>query len=85
VAFGSGVHTCLGQNLARADAQIFLDEMLRKMPEYEIDSAAVRPYTKIPLVSGYSSMPITFPPGKAHGAERGPFPVLQSPRLTPLA
>jgi cytochrome P450 len=84
VAFGTGIHTCLGQNLARADAQIFLDEMLRRMPEYEIDLAAVRPYTKIPLVSGYSSMPITFPPGKPHSAERGPFPHLQSPRLAPM-
>jgi hypothetical protein len=51
------------------------------MPDFQIDFGNVRPYAKIPLVSGYSSMPITFTPGPCETGGRGAFPVLKSPRI----
>jgi cytochrome P450 len=35
-AFGKGVHKCPGANLARAELRIFLEEWLRRIPEFSI-------------------------------------------------
>jgi cytochrome P450 len=63
LAFGAGIHRCLGAFLAPAEMRLLLEEVLRRMPDYEIDYDAVRPYPTIPLVNGYIAMPATFPPG----------------------
>jgi cytochrome P450 len=42
VAFGSGVHRCLGSNLARMELRVALEEWLRRVPSFELaDPAAV--------------------------------------------
>lgn len=38
MAFGSGVHTCVGSMLARRELAIFLEEWLTRMPEFRIKS-----------------------------------------------
>jgi cytochrome P450 len=63
LAFGTGVHRCLGAFLAPAEMTVLLDEVLRRMPDYRIDPAGVVPYPTIPLVNGYVAMPATFTPG----------------------
>jgi cytochrome P450 len=38
VAFGLGVHRCLGSNLARLELTVALQEWLRAFPDYELDT-----------------------------------------------
>jgi cytochrome P450 len=84
LAFGWGIHACLGQNLARADLRIFLTEILRRMPDFEVDLDRVEPYSSVPLVSGYAAMPMRFTPGRPSEADPGDWPVLTAPRLRPV-
>ena len=41
LAFGHGVHYCLGAHLARLETRIALDALVRRFPHYEIDRAGV--------------------------------------------
>jgi cytochrome P450 len=36
MAFGRGVHKCPGANLARAELRVFLEEWLKRIPEFQI-------------------------------------------------
>jgi cytochrome P450 len=36
VGFGFGMHSCIGLNLARLEAQIWLNQLLDELPEYEL-------------------------------------------------
>ncbi|WP_433359829.1 cytochrome P450 [Streptosporangium sp. CA-115845] len=63
LAFGYGVHRCLGAFLAPAEMIVLLEEVLRRMPDYTISAAQVTSYPTIPLVNGYISMPARFTPG----------------------
>ena len=40
LAFGFGTHFCLGAALARLEARVGLEELWRRLPDYEIDLAA---------------------------------------------
>ena len=45
VAFGLGIHRCLGSNLARMELQVAVDEWMQRIPDFELadpDPAAVR-------------------------------------------
>jgi cytochrome P450 len=64
LAFGHGIHRCLGAFLAPAEMILLLEEVLRRMPNYTIDVDKVRQYPTIPLVNGYIAMPAVFPPGE---------------------
>ena len=37
LTFGKGVHYCLGANLARLEGKVALDELLNRLPEWDID------------------------------------------------
>lgn len=39
VAFGLGIHRCLGSNLARLELSVALQEWVRAFPDYELDPA----------------------------------------------
>ena len=59
LAFGEGIHFCLGAPLARLEARIALPEFLRAIPSYEIDTPAerlprhtVRGFARLPAVIG---------------------------------
>ena len=62
-AFGLGIHRCIGSNFVRAEFQIVLEEVLRRLPDYTIDTAAAQPYPSIGIVNGWISLPATFTPG----------------------
>jgi cytochrome P450 len=85
LAFGAGIHACLGQSLARADLRIFLAEILRRMPGFEIDLQRTRAYEAVPLVNGYAAMPMRFEPGSPSVPQPPDWPVLTAPRLRPVA
>ena len=57
LAFGYGIHFCLGAALARIEGRVVLDELLTRFPEWEIDEErAVRGRTS--TVRGWASMPV---------------------------
>jgi cytochrome P450 len=57
VAFGYGVHFCLGAALARLEGRIALEETFKRFPSWEVDRAncemvhtsTVRGYAKVPI------------------------------------
>jgi cytochrome P450 len=60
LAFGHGIHVCLGAALARLEMRISLEEFLARHPKYEIDEAhLVRVHSG--NVRGYAHMPVHLP------------------------
>jgi len=59
LAFGNGVHLCLGRHVARSEARIALEELLRRIPDYAvIEADAKRARTE--YVQGWLRLPIEF-------------------------
>ena len=57
LAFGFGMHVCLGASLARLEGRVALEEVLARLPEYEIEEGGlVRVHS--PNVRGYAHMPV---------------------------
>jgi cytochrome P450 len=57
VAFGYGIHFCLGAALARMEGRIALEEALARFPDWTVDHGRiVRLHTS--TVRGYSSVPV---------------------------
>ena len=60
VAFGYGIHFCLGAALARLEGRIALEEVLKRFPEWEVDwDRAVQAHTS--TVRGWDSLPVKIP------------------------
>ena len=60
LAFGYGAHFCLGAALARMEGKVALEEIFRRVPDYEVDhETKVRFHSS--NVTGWRSLPITFP------------------------
>ncbi len=59
VAFGYGIHFCLGAALARLEGRIALEETLKRFPTWSVDydrsemvhTSTVRGYSKVPIVT----------------------------------
>ena len=59
LSFGYGIHFCLGAALARLEGRIALEEVLRRFPDWEVDTdgarldpAVVRGWATLPVVPG---------------------------------
>lgn len=59
VAFGKGVHFCLGAALARMEARIALAALLDKLPDWEVDLSSAQRLRSGPI-RGYISLPISW-------------------------
>jgi cytochrome P450 len=59
LSFGTGVHFCLGQHLARLEGRILLEEILAAIPEFEVDDAGLRRIDG-EFLQGFRAMPIRF-------------------------
>lgn len=64
LGFGSGIHRCLGSNLARLIFQIALRQSLIRFPDYAIDRDRAERLPNLSRVNGWIGMPITFSPGQ---------------------
>ena len=58
VAFGFGIHLCVGAALARLETRIAFEELLARYPDYELAEPNVRAYSS--NVRGLQNLPITF-------------------------
>lgn len=61
MAFGTGIHSCLGAALARLEVRVCFEELLKRIPHYDIDMAR-SDRTHNPNVRGFTTLPITFEP-----------------------
>jgi cytochrome P450 len=57
LAFGYGIHFCLGAALARLEGRVAIDEVLKRFPTWEVDwDNAVRAHTS--TVRGWEALPV---------------------------
>lgn len=63
VTFGHGIHHCVGMNLARLELKLALEELLLRMPDYELVNPDTRPTLHGGLMWGFDSLPIRVPRG----------------------
>jgi hypothetical protein len=61
LSFGHGQHMCLGAHVARLEGRVLLEEVLRAMPEYEIDEAGIQ-RLRSEFFRGFAALPIRFAP-----------------------
>ncbi len=57
VAFGYGIHFCLGAALARLEGRVALDEVLRRFPSWEVDWDNAEP-AHTSTVHGWEKLPV---------------------------
>jgi cytochrome P450 len=60
VGFGIGNHFCLGANLARAEMRIMLEEILERIPDFQLDGPVEQ--LRSNFIHGIKRMPIRFTP-----------------------
>jgi len=60
VAFGHGIHFCLGAPLARLEARIALDALLARLPGLSVASGAHLERMESTIVYGLKALPITW-------------------------
>jgi cytochrome P450 len=56
LTFGFGIHFCLGAALARLEGRIALEEVLKRFPDWEVDTANAR-LSPTSTVRGWETMP----------------------------
>jgi cytochrome P450 len=72
LAFGVGSHRCIGLHVARVMVEVMMRQVLTRLPDYVVDYDGTQYYQGNPKLYGVVTMPITFTPGQALGADR-PF------------
>jgi len=60
LAFGFGVHFCLGAKLARLEARVAFEELVTLLPHFELACERV-PRTRSPLIRGLAALPVRIP------------------------
>lgn len=60
LGFGAGIHACVGQLLARLEAEILISELVRRTASLQIVASPVRHYNN--TVRGLASMPLELVP-----------------------
>jgi len=58
LAFGHGIHFCLGAPLARLETRVALEELIKRFPHYEVDRDGVERFHSI-NIRGLSKVPFT--------------------------
>jgi cytochrome P450 len=62
IAFGGGVHFCLGVHIARVEIEIMLRELLTRLPD--IEPTAEASWLESNFISGPKSLPVRFTPSR---------------------
>ncbi|QUT04725.1 cytochrome P450 [Sphingobium phenoxybenzoativorans] len=61
ISFGTGVHSCAGAQLARMEVQIFIEEWLRRIPDFSVAAGAEVPARAGP-VNTIDHLPLVWKP-----------------------
>ena len=61
LSFGTGIHFCLGQHLARLEGRVLLEEMLGAIDAFEVERDSCRRIVG-EFLQGFNSVPIRFDP-----------------------
>lgn len=72
LAFGAGIHKCIGLHFGRVEARILLAQLLQRIPDYRVLRDELVPIKAIGLFSGYWNVPTAFTPGPRLQADRRP-------------
>ena len=81
VAFGgNGPHFCLGAPLARLELRVMFEELLRRLPDIELDTDATLPRRNSNFIVGIEEMPVRFTPRAPEGLGLR-APILREGRL----
>ncbi len=59
IAFGFGIHFCLGATLARVEGQIAIGTLIRRMPDLALVSQTPK-WRESSLLRGLKTLPVTF-------------------------
>lgn len=70
LGLGVGTHRCLGAALITLEAEVLLEEFLKRMPDYEIAEGADIHWVPGPI-AGISSVPVRFTPGRPQNIAGG--------------
>jgi cytochrome P450 family 142 subfamily A polypeptide 1 len=62
VAFGHGVHFCLGASLARLELRVMFETLLARLPDLTLASDAPLPLRPSNFIVGVETMPVSFTP-----------------------
>jgi cytochrome P450 len=57
LSFGHGIHFCLGAALARLEARVALEEVLKRFPEWDVDRAGAK-LASTSTVRGWETLPV---------------------------
>jgi len=60
VAFGFGTHFCLGASLARLEIRVMFDELLRRIPDWELVEAGASRIVPATFARSYDRVPIRY-------------------------
>lgn len=61
IVFGSGTHRCLGSHLARLELRIATEELLKRIPDFQVSALEELVYDNV-AVRAATRLPITFTP-----------------------
>jgi cytochrome P450 len=57
IAFGAGIHRCLGSFVARMMFEVMISEVLARIPDYKVFEGEARPYRTVGGVNGWINIP----------------------------
>ena len=69
LTFGHGIHLCVGMHLAKLELRIVLEELLTRVPNYELVSPDASPVLHGGMMWGFDTLPIRIP---SHGKTGAP-------------
>ena len=66
-AFSFGPHRCIGSHVARLEAMISLEELLRRLPDIALAAGGEPVYSNSTIARNIDSLSLTFTPGQREG------------------
>ena len=82
LAFGAGTHLCLGAHLARLEIRVMFEELLRRMPDWELACPGEPRIVPATFTRAYDRIRITFA-ASAAGRGSGDLPFLDPSVIGP--